>query len=91
MFLNPLIAFIVQILLAIMSVTLVLTQKFSVPDDQKRWCGLQDGGENEWGFGQTLSVVMLLLPALGACQMYLEGRQEIRDGLTGRMRSGLDT
>jgi hypothetical protein len=79
-FLNPLIAFGVQILLAILSVVLVLTQKFSPPKDPDRFCGLQDEGENAWGFGQTLSVVMLLLPAMSACQTYLEGRQEISEG-----------
>jgi hypothetical protein len=69
----------VQIILALLSVILVLSQKFAMPeggDGQK--CGLQDEGENVWGFGQTLSVVMLLLPAMSACQTYLEGRQDIR-------------
>jgi hypothetical protein len=79
-FLNPLIAFIIQIVLAILSTILVLSQKFSVPEDPKRWCGLQDKGEDVWGFGQTLSVVMLLLPATSACQTYLEGRQHILGG-----------
>jgi hypothetical protein len=80
--LNPLIAFGVQILLAILSAILVLTQKFSLPRDPMRFCGLQDESENAWGFGQTLSVVMLLLPAMSACQTYLEGRQEISEGFT---------
>ncbi|KAJ4329925.1 pre-rRNA-processing protein esf1 [Didymella glomerata] len=80
LFLNPLIAFAVQILLAILSVVLVLTQKFAQPDNQKAFCGLQDEGENVWGFGQTLSVAMLLLPVLSACHTYLEGRQDIREG-----------
>ncbi|KAF2728307.1 hypothetical protein EJ04DRAFT_591904 [Polyplosphaeria fusca] len=78
LFFNPLIAFIVQILLAILSVVLVLSQKFSPPDDPKHWCGLQDGEENAWGFGQTLSVVMLLLPAMSAGQTYLEARHAIQ-------------
>jgi hypothetical protein len=82
LFLNPLFAFAVQILLAILSAILVLTQKFSPPKDPQRFCGLQDEGENAWGFGQTLSVVMLLLPAISACQTYLEGRQEISRGFT---------
>jgi hypothetical protein len=82
LFLNPLIAFSVQILLAILSVILVLTQKFSSPKDPNRFCGLQDESENAWGFGQTLSVFMLLLPAMSACQTYLEGRQEISEGFT---------
>ncbi|KAH7394928.1 hypothetical protein DE146DRAFT_615272 [Phaeosphaeria sp. MPI-PUGE-AT-0046c] len=82
LFLNPLIAFGVQILLAILSVILVLTQKFSPPKDPTQFCGLQDEEENVWGFGQTLSVVMLLLPAMTACQTYLEGRQEISEGFT---------
>jgi hypothetical protein len=78
--LNPLIAFTIQIVLASLSVILVLSQKFAVPDDKTVWCGLQDSGENIWGFGQTLSVVMLLLPAMSAAQTYLEGRQDIQDG-----------
>ncbi|KAF2703568.1 hypothetical protein K504DRAFT_392143 [Pleomassaria siparia CBS 279.74] len=81
-FLNPLMAFIIQIMLALLSVVLVLSQKFAFPDKDdvmKGKCSLQDDGENSWGFGQTLSVVMLLLPALSACQTYLEGRQDIRD------------
>lgn len=82
LFFNPLIAFGVQILLAILSVVLVLTQKFSPPRDAEKFCGLQDEEENVWGFGQTLSVVMLLLPATTACQTYLEGRQDIREGFT---------
>jgi hypothetical protein len=82
LFLNPLIAFGVQILLAILSAILVLTQKFAQPKDPEKFCGLQDKGENVWGFGQTLSVVMLLLPAMSACQTYLEGRQDISEGFT---------
>jgi hypothetical protein len=80
LFLNPLIAFTVQILLAVLSTVLVLSQKFARPGNQKELCGLQDEGENVWGFGQTLSVAMLLLPVLSACHTYLEGRQEIREG-----------
>ncbi|RYD40247.1 MAG: hypothetical protein EOP83_35550, partial [Verrucomicrobiaceae bacterium] len=41
LFLNPLIAFAVQILLALLSAILVLSQKFAVPVDRKRWCDLQ--------------------------------------------------
>jgi hypothetical protein len=82
LFLNPIIAFAIQILLAIISTILGLNQKFSAPKDPKRSCGLQDEGENVWGFGQTLSVVMLLLPAMSACQTYLEGRQDIIGGFT---------
>ena len=78
--LNPLISFIIQIILAILSVILVLSQKFSVPEEPEKWCGLQDSGEDIWGFGQTLSVVMLLLPTMSACQTYLEGRQHILGG-----------
>lgn len=83
LFLNPLIAFIIQIILAVLSVILVLSQKFSVPEELGKWCGLQDEGENAWGFGQTLSVVMLLLPAMSAAQAYLEGRQHIQEGRKG--------
>lgn len=82
LFLNPIIAFGVQILLALLSAVLVLSQKFAAPHDPKRFCGLQDENENVWGFGQTLSVVMLLLPAMSACQAYLEGRQAISEGFT---------
>jgi hypothetical protein len=82
LFLNPAIAFIVQILLAILSATLVLTQKFAAPEDPEQFCGLQDDEENVWGFGQTLSVVMLLLPAITALQTYLEARQDIKRGFT---------
>ena len=82
LFLNPLIAFGVQILLAILSATLVLTQKFAASKDPGKFCGLQDEGENVWGFGQTVSVVMLLLPTMSACQTYLEGRQDISEGFT---------
>jgi hypothetical protein len=72
LFLNPGITFVVQILLAILSATLVLTQKFAAPEEPESFCGLQDDEENVWGFGQTLSVVMLLLPAIAALQTYLE-------------------
>ena len=82
LFLNPAIAFVVQILLAILSATLVLTQKFAAPEDPMIFCGLQDDEENVWGFGQTLSVVMLLLPAIAALQTYLEARQDIKQGFT---------
>jgi hypothetical protein len=82
LFLNPLIAFTIQILLATLSVVLVLSQKFATPGDteKSKWCGLHNAGENTWGFGQTLSVVMLLLPAMCATQTFLEGRQHIREG-----------
>ncbi|KAF1966177.1 hypothetical protein BU23DRAFT_593325 [Bimuria novae-zelandiae CBS 107.79] len=63
---NPLIAFIIQLILAVLSVILVLSQKFSVPEEPGKWCGLQDQGENVWGFGQTLSVVMLLMQGVSA-------------------------
>jgi hypothetical protein len=82
LFLNPIIAFAVQILLAMFSTVLVLSQKFAAPKDPERFCGLQDAAENVWGFGQTLSVVMLLLPAMSAFQTYLEGRQDIGEGFT---------
>ncbi|PSN62317.1 hypothetical protein BS50DRAFT_592508 [Corynespora cassiicola Philippines] len=86
LFLNPLIAFAVQILLAVLSVVLVMSQKFSRPppppvlvgDGEEGWCGLQDERENGWGFGQTLSLVMLALPGMSAAQAYFEGRREIR-------------
>ncbi|KAH7130388.1 hypothetical protein B0J11DRAFT_557485 [Dendryphion nanum] len=82
LFLNPLVAFIVQIILMLLSIILVLTQKFSKPagGDKGRWCGLEDPAENSWGFGQTLSLVMLLLPAMSAGQTYLEGRQNLKQG-----------
>lgn len=79
LFLNPLIAFTVQLLLALLSATLVLTQKFARPREQGQYCGLQDEGENVWGFGQTLSLGMLLLPLLSAWNTYLEGRQDIHE------------
>ncbi|EMD86305.1 hypothetical protein COCC4DRAFT_59729 [Bipolaris maydis ATCC 48331] len=79
-FLNPAIAFVVQILLAILSAILVLTQKFAAPEDPARFCGLHDDEENTWGFGQTLSVTMLLLPTIAALQTYLEARQDISEG-----------
>jgi hypothetical protein len=79
LFLNPLITFAFQILLAVLAVILVLSQKFAVPDDKQKWCGLNDQGENVWGFGQTLSMVMLLLPSMSAAQTFLEGRQDIQD------------
>jgi len=82
LFLNPAITFVVQILLAILSAILVLTQKFARPEDPDQFCGLQDDEENVWGFGQTLSVVMLLLPAITALQTYLEARQDIKKGFT---------
>ncbi|KAL5113319.1 pre-rRNA-processing protein esf1 [Pleosporales sp. CAS-2024a] len=90
LFLNPLIAFLVQILLAILSAILVLSQKFSRPNDVEKFCGLQDGGENLWGFGQTLSVAMLLLPGMSACQTYLEGHQEIKEAFTWSKDQGRD-
>lgn len=82
LFMNPISAFAVQIVLAILSVILVQSQKFAVPGDAEEFCGLQDDGEKVWGFGQTLSVVMLLLPAMSACHTYLEGRQDISEGFT---------
>ncbi|KAH8728620.1 hypothetical protein GQ44DRAFT_724080 [Phaeosphaeriaceae sp. PMI808] len=50
-FLNPLIAFGVQIVLAILSAVLVLGQKFSIPNDPQRLCRLQNADENVWRFG----------------------------------------
>jgi hypothetical protein len=80
--LNPLISFIIQIVLATLSLVLVLSQKFSVPEEPDKWCGLSNRGDDVWGFGQTLSVVMLLLPAMSAGQTYLEGRQHIIEGVS---------
>jgi hypothetical protein len=78
LFFDPLLAFIVQIILATVSVILVLSHKFAKPEDQRKWCGLQDEDENAWGFGQTLSVIMLMLLGKSAARTYLEGRYEIR-------------
>lgn len=77
LFLNPLIVFVIQIILAVLSVVLVLSQKLSAPDDPGKWCSLHDYGDNTWGFGQTLSIAMLLLPAMSATQTYLEARRHI--------------
>jgi hypothetical protein len=82
LFLNPAITFVVQILLAILSAILVLTQKFAAPEYSGHFCGLQDEEENVWGFGQTLSVAMLLLLAITALKTYLEARQDIKKGFT---------
>lgn len=79
-FLNPAIAFVVQILLVILSAILVLSQEFAAPEDPARFCSLHDNEENTWGFGQALSVTMLLLPATAALQTYLEARQNISEG-----------
>jgi len=58
---------------------LVLKQKFTHPppvtDDAseagiKRWCGLNNPGDNEWVFGQTVAVVMLLLPLMTTIEAY---------------------
>ena len=71
LFRNPLVAFIFQILLAIHSAVLVLTQKFSTPDDPKKECGLNASEGNTWAFGQMLAMAMLLIPVLSAVQTYL--------------------
>lgn len=81
LFFNPFVAFAVQILLALLSSILVLTQKFAVPSDTKHFCGLSEDAEITWGFGQTLSIAMLLLPAISAAHTYLEGKQDISQGV----------
>jgi hypothetical protein len=69
-------------LLVILSATLVLTQKFAAPEEPESFCGLHDDEENVWGFGQMLSIVMLLLPVIAALQTYLEAREDIKKGFT---------
>jgi hypothetical protein len=75
LFLGPLIAFIIQIILAILSIILVLSEKLSIPGEPEK----QDEGENIWGLSQTLSVTMLLLPEMDVCHAYRERRQHIQE------------
>ena len=75
---NPLVAFLVQILLAVLGIVFVATQKASKSPPGGKWCGLQDFEENKWGFGQVLSMLMLLLPFMNAAHTYLEGRHQIQ-------------
>ncbi|KAH7303319.1 hypothetical protein B0I35DRAFT_446964 [Stachybotrys elegans] len=60
---------------------LVLAQRFRPPPPVsdtaaeagiREWCGLDNDGENEWVFGQTVAVVMLLLPLLSIAETLLD-------------------
>jgi len=57
----------------------VIWQKFAAPGEVSEaaarlgisaWCGLNNPGENEWTFGQTVAVTMLLLPILSVVEDY---------------------
>lgn len=67
-FATPFIAFILQLLFAGVSLTFVLLQKFSPAPEG--FCSLTDAQENTWGFGQTLPLVLLLIPVLTVLGTY---------------------
>lgn len=77
LFLNPPMIFALQILFAKISIAFLLMQKFAGPTS-KDICpdclypymcqGLNNPNENQWGFGQMLSMFVLVLPILAAIE-----------------------
>lgn len=79
LFLNPPMIFASQIFFAMISIALILLQKFAGPHpdslcyDCDYWyaCkGLNNQEENKWGFGQMLAMFVLVLPVLAAVETY---------------------
>lgn len=77
LFLNPPMIFALQILFAKISIAFILMQKFAGPslEEVSKYevmCqGLNNPAENQWGFGQMLSMFVLVLPVLAAIETYL--------------------
>lgn len=76
LFLNPPMIFALQILFAKISIAFILMQKFAGPTSEEVTSeiicqGLNNPAENQWGFGQMLSMFVLVLPVLAAIETYL--------------------
>jgi len=67
-FATPFIAFTLQLLFAGVSLAFVLLQKSSPAPEG--FCSLANVQENTWGFGQTLPLVLLLIPLLTVIETY---------------------
>ncbi|KAI0508851.1 hypothetical protein F5B22DRAFT_618961 [Xylaria bambusicola] len=83
LFSRPKFALGIQTFGVIISILFVLLQKFSQPPEItdyalelgiQEWCGLNNPGDNRWGFGQTVAVAMLVLPFLSLIDAY-KGRR----------------
>jgi len=66
---HPLEVFVIQISFALISLYFVLAQKFA-PAWSDEFCSLNNSDENQWGFGQTLAMFLLLQPLVTALETY---------------------
>ena len=77
---NPVLAFLVQIISVAIFTSFVLLQKFTpspgITENARilgirEWCSLSGQGDDEWDFGQTLAIVLLLQPFLSLSGTYI--------------------
>lgn len=67
-FLSPMTVFLIQVVFAMISVSMALAQKFSPGSEEL--CSLNSPEENEMGYGQVLAILLLLLPAIATFEAY---------------------
>ncbi|KAM0263742.1 hypothetical protein ACHAQJ_001057 [Trichoderma viride] len=76
LFSTPFTVFIIQIVVAIISLVFCLGQKFSKAppiessDFISEYCGLNEGENNQWGFGQVTAMILLATPVLFSVETY---------------------
>ena len=66
---HPFVVCICQICFATLAMFYVLAQKFVPSNDPDRPCDLTSTDENTWGFGQMLSMLLLVLPLLQGAEI----------------------
>ncbi|KAH0551476.1 hypothetical protein GP486_007309 [Trichoglossum hirsutum] len=81
LFSTPLTIFILQIVFAVVSLVFAMAQKFAVAPKPSEgdlqmgitsWCDLNNAADNQWSFGQSTAVLLLLIPILHAIQTYFD-------------------
>lgn len=76
-FLSPGTVFVLQIVFAVISVAMVLAQKFSPGNPVYHECSLNSKDENKMGYGQILALLMLALPIIAVVEAY-KGEHRLR-------------
>jgi type III secretory pathway component EscU len=76
---TPFTVFILQIVLAVISLVFCMAQKFAsapAPDENdlaagvRMWCGLNQREDNEWGFAQITAMLLLAIPIFYSLEVY---------------------
>lgn len=68
--LSPMTVFLIQVVFAMISVSMALAQKFSPGSQDDGECSLNSPEENRMGYGQVLAILLLVLPAIATFEAY---------------------